>query len=177
VTVDTLGGELSLESTPYVGTCFTLCIPLSISILDVFSLECGHQIFVVPLSSVDEIVELRSAQIVHAPAPVKRTAPVAVLRQRGHEVPLVSLSALFQLEHAPAASSAIVVRRGAERFAFAVDKLLTQQEVVVRPLEDPLVKVHGITGTTDLGDGLPTLVLDLMSLAGRAGAFHQGAAP
>ena len=45
--------------------------------------------------------------------------------------------------------------------------MLGQQEVVVRPLEDPLVKVAGISGTTDLGDGRPTLVLDLAALGGR----------
>ena len=43
--------------------------------------------------------------------------------------------------------------------------MLGQQEVVVRPLEDPLVKQPGIAGSTDLGDGQPTLVLDLFSLS------------
>jgi two-component system, chemotaxis family, sensor kinase CheA len=57
-----------------------------------------------------------------------------------------------------------VVRRGGESIAFAVDRMVAQQEVVVRPLEDPLVAVPGVTGATDLGDGRPTLVLDLVSL-------------
>jgi two-component system chemotaxis sensor kinase CheA len=35
---------------------------------------------------------------------------------------------------------------------------------VIRPLEDPLVQRAGITGSTDLGDGRPTLVLDLVAL-------------
>ena len=59
------------------------------------------------------------------------------------------------------------MRRNGEPFAFAVDRMLGQQEVVVRPLEDPLVRVHGISGTTDLGDGRPTLVLDLAALGGK----------
>jgi len=50
-------------------------------------------------------------------------------------------------------------------FAFAVDRMLGQQEVVVRPLEDPLVRVPGVSGSTDLGDGKPTLVLDLVALS------------
>ena len=50
--------------------------------------------------------------------------------------------------------------------------MLGQQEVVVRPLEDVLVRVPGVTGSTDLGDGRPTLVLDLLSLAATLG---QGA--
>jgi two-component system chemotaxis sensor kinase CheA len=40
----------------------------------------------------------------------------------------------------------------------------------VRPIEDPLVRVPGITGATDLGDGRPTLVLDLPALSARLGA-------
>ncbi|HTU62476.1 MAG TPA: ATP-binding protein, partial [Polyangiales bacterium] len=94
VTVETLGGELSMESVRGRGTCFTLRIPLSISILDVLSLRCAAQTFVVPLSVVEEIVELDDVQIVAAPAPVKRRAPISMLRRRGQEIPLVALSAL-----------------------------------------------------------------------------------
>ena len=42
--------------------------------------------------------------------------------------------------------------------------MLGQQEVVVRPLNDPLVRSPGISGATDLGDGRLTLVLDLVAL-------------
>ena len=48
--------------------------------------------------------------------------------------------------------------------AFGVDRMLGQQEVVVRPLDDDLVRVPGVAGATDLGDGRPTLVLDLVGL-------------
>jgi two-component system chemotaxis sensor kinase CheA len=59
-----------------------------------------------------------------------------------------------------------VVRRNGEPFAFIVDRMMGQQEIVVRPLEDPLVRVTGVPGVTDLGDGRPTLVLDLLALSG-----------
>jgi two-component system, chemotaxis family, sensor kinase CheA len=65
------------------------------------------------------------------------------------------------------------VRRQGEPFAFAIDRMFGQQEVVVRPLEDPLVKVVGVSGATDLGDGRPTLVLDLLGLAGDSGRSLQ----
>ena len=60
---------------------------------------------------------------------------------------------------------------------FAVDRMLGQQEVVVRPIEDALVRVHGVSGTTDLGDGRPTLVLDLAALSARLVAAAAEAAP
>ena len=58
----------------------------------------------------------------------------------------------------------MVVRRNGEVIAFAVDRVIGRQEVVVRPIDDPLVAVPGIAGATDLGDGRPTLVLDLNEL-------------
>ena len=53
--------------------------------------------------------------------------------------------------------------------------MLGQQEIVVRPLEDPLVKVTGVSGVTDLGDGKPTLVLDLLALSGALGGADGSA--
>ena len=63
------------------------------------------------------------------------------------------------------AKKALLVRRGAEVVAFSVDRMLGSQEVVVRPLVDPLSRAAGVAGSTDLGDGRPTLVLDLGELA------------
>jgi two-component system chemotaxis sensor kinase CheA len=120
---------------------------------------------------VDEIIELDPSQIVLPPAPPgtlsARRAPVQMIERRGEAVPLLSLAGLFELKSTGAmASKALVIRHSEQRFAFAVDRMLGQQEVVVRPLEDPLVNVTGVAGTTDLGDGKPTLVLDLAALLG-----------
>ncbi len=57
-----------------------------------------------------------------------------------------------------------MVRRNGEPIAFAVDRMLGRQEVVVRPIKDVLAQAPGVAGATDLGDGRPTLVLDLVEL-------------
>jgi two-component system chemotaxis sensor kinase CheA len=87
-----------------------------------------------------------------------------LVRHRGRVVPLLSLAHVFELERSLTENTALIVRRGDEAVAFAVDRMLGQQEVVVRPLNDILVKVPGVSGATDLGDGQPTLVLDLFQL-------------
>ena len=166
-TVEELGGQLQMRSSPGQGTTFTLAVPLTITILDAFSFRCGAQPFVVPVSSVEEIVEIEPAQVTRAPSG-KGRAPLRMLDRRGSAIPLVSLERVFHLEAIPGElRKAIVVRRNGQPFGFEVDQMLGHQEVVVRPLEDPLVKQPGIVGSTDLGDGLPTLVLDLVSLCGR----------
>ena len=166
-TVEELGGQLAMRSAPGQGTSFTLTVPLSITIVDAFSFRCGAQPFVVPVSSVEEIVEVDAAHITRAPSG-KGRAPLRMLDRRGTAIPLVSLERVFHLESSAVnMPKAIVVRRNGQPFGFEIDQMLGHQEVVVRPLEDPLVKQPGIVGSTDLGDGLPTLVLDLVSLCGR----------
>jgi two-component system chemotaxis sensor kinase CheA len=140
-----------------------LMVPLSISVVDAFSFVCGGQRFVTPVVTVDEIIEIDPREVVEGIAlPGQR--PVRLVRRRGRAVPLLSLANLFAMQPSGGEGKALIVRRGDDTMAFAVERMLGQQEVVVRPLNDSLIKVPGVAGATDLGDGQPTLVLDLLSL-------------
>jgi two-component system chemotaxis sensor kinase CheA len=159
-----LGGELAISTTPGEGTAFTLRVPLTIALVEVFSFVCGRQTFVVPVSSVEEIFELRPGQDVQPPAAAGAISPVRLAERRGQAIPLRSLGGALALEGGADARKAIVVRRQGSPVGFTVDRMLGRHEVVVRPVDDPLVKIRGIAGSTDLGDGRPTLVLDLCAL-------------
>jgi two-component system, chemotaxis family, sensor kinase CheA len=168
IATDTLGGSLTLRTTLHRGSAFTLRIPLSISIIDTFAFACGEQPFVVPVSMVEEIIALDTVNIVTPPAPAG-SASVRMIERRGRSMPLVSLASLFAVDQAPLSTQkALIVGGSHATFAFAVDRMLGQREVVVRPLDDVLVKVAGVSGSTDLGDGKPTLVLDLIGLIPKA---------
>jgi len=163
-----LRGQLSLDTQEGRGTAFTLCVPLSLKIVDAFSLSCAGQRFVVPVTSVDDIVEIDASDMVIPPAPGKAHA-LRMLRRGETQMPLVSLSLALEMPPLQVARpKAIVVNRAGQKVAFEVDQLHGQHEVVVRPLEDPLVTIFGIAGSTDLGDGKPVLVLDLVALGTRA---------
>ncbi len=168
IVVRQLGGELDLMSTGSEGTTFRLRIPLTVAIVDAFTVQCGGERFAVPVAIVEEIVEVDPARIVRGPPSGGR--PMAMIVRRGEAVPLVHLTHALgrPLDTAAEASAlhALVVRSGADMIAFRLDRVLAQQEAVVRPLIDPLVQVIGIAGSTDLGDGRATLVLDLVSIAG-----------
>ncbi len=167
VVVDQLGGQLLLSTTIGVGTTFSLVVPLTIAIVDAFTAQCGGERFVVPVSMVEEIVEIDPTRVVSAPVSTAAgAAQLGMFERRGEAVPLFDLAAVLQTSRGEGPpGKGLVVRRAGQPVAFAIHRVLSQQEVVVRPLADPLVNVPGVTGATDLGDGRPTLVLDLVALA------------
>ncbi|WP_044197673.1 chemotaxis protein CheA [Hyalangium minutum] len=168
IIVEQLGGELRLETAPGKGTTFSLCVPLTITIVDAFVFECAALRYAVPVSGVEEIIEVDTSRLVHPPG---RAGGMAMLERRGQAVPLLSLERLLRRDggREGPGPKAFVVRQRGMPLAIAVDRLLGQQEIVLRPLEDPLVRVPGVAGATDLGDGQPTLVLDLPALSAARG--------
>jgi two-component system chemotaxis sensor kinase CheA len=170
IVVDQLGGKLQLWTVPDQGTRFTLTVPLSVTVLEAFSFVCSERTFVIPVSAVEALAEIDPQSVSAAPNPGARASAVRLFKHRGASVPLFALGSLLGLTpEARSSSKAILLRRESELFAFEVDRMLGQQEIVVRPLTDPLVTVEGVTGSTDLGDGRPTLMLDPLLLMQRAG--------
>lgn len=171
IVVADLGGELSMSTEIGKGTTFALEVPLTIAIIDVFSFECGNQAFVVPVASIEEIFEL--GDLAHSEGPTaKGRMPISMIERRGSTVSVVQLGALLRIA-AASARKALVVRRNGELLAFAVDRMLGRHEVVVRPIEDVLARAPGIAGATDLGDGRPTLLLDLIELGAGIASWRE----
>jgi two-component system chemotaxis sensor kinase CheA len=164
ILVDQLGGELRLDTQPGAGTTFTLRVPLTITIVEAFVFECAALRYAVAVSSVEEIIEVEPNRLIRPPG--QANGGVTMVERRGQAIPLVPLERLLKRDTGTGqlAPKALIVRQRGTPVAFGVDRLMGQQEIVLRPLEDPLVRVPGVAGATDLGDGLPTLVLDLPGL-------------
>ena len=161
-TVERLGGELVLETVPGRGTTFIVRVPLTVAIVDAFTVRCRGDRFAVPVAAVEEIIELgRLVPPTHPGGP-------RLLARRGETVPVVDLGDALTLPKVAGSTAphALLVRpnRG-EILGYAVERVLGQQEIVVRPLVDPLVASPAISGSTDLGDGRATIVLDLLGLS------------
>jgi two-component system chemotaxis sensor kinase CheA len=158
-----LGGRLVLDTAPGEGTRFLLELPLTLAITDAIVASVGGQQFALPQSAVREVVEIERAE-------VRELENHEIVPYRGGVLPIVRLSTLFGLAAQPGrALHVFVIGAGLAAIGLAVDRIHTQREIVVRPIVDPLIKVAGVTGATDLGDGRVVLILDPVRVAREAG--------
>jgi two-component system chemotaxis sensor kinase CheA len=161
--VEHVGGTLELESTPGQGTRFLLSLPLTVAVLSLLLLEVGEERFGVPVSKVAGVVEA-------SPAQLPRSRGVPLLNFGGLLIPVHALGELLQLPERrgfPQQLSPVpflVVETDEGRVALAVDKLLGQEDVVVKALAQPLDRVAGLSGVTILGNGRPVFILDVPRL-------------
>ncbi|HZA36092.1 MAG TPA: chemotaxis protein CheW, partial [Vicinamibacterales bacterium] len=165
-TIQQLNGAITLDSQPGRGTRFSIELPLTLSITEAMIATVGDRTFAVPQGAVREVIEIE-------PRRIRRIENHEIVAYRGGTLPVVRLSRLFGLaEHARPIAHAFVVGSGAEAVAIAVDRIAGQREIVVRPTTDPMLKVDGVAGATDLGDGRVVLILNMSALAraGRGGA-------
>jgi len=161
-TIQELGGTISVETEAGRGTTFRITLPLTLAITDaLIVMTSGHR-FAVPQSAVREVMEIDEAT-------VHRLEHNELVPYRGASLPLLRLSALFGLPAVRGARShACVIGTAHDAVALGVDRILGQREIVVRSMSDALLKVDGISGATELGDGRVVLILDALTLGRQA---------
>jgi two-component system chemotaxis sensor kinase CheA len=160
--MERLNGFIDAETMPGAGTRFTMQLPLTLAIISSLMVSVGGHIYAVPAGSVVESLKFR-------PEEITRMNGRETLRLRDRIVPLVRLAHVFGHEDRalPGRGYAVVLGRGERRLALAVDRLLGQQEIVIKAL-DPLVSTAGVglAGATIMGDGRVVLILDIASFFG-----------
>lgn len=165
-TIELLGGTMRLSTVEGKGTKFIVRVPVSVTIIDVLSFESGGQVFVAPVAMIEEIVEVDPKQLPKSPNLMKSGPQPRLLNRRGETIPYVVLESILKNQSdSKVPTKALVVNPHGGLVAFGVDRMLGQQEVVIRAIDDKLVRAKGMNGAADLGDGHPTLVLDLISLS------------
>jgi two-component system chemotaxis sensor kinase CheA len=154
--VENLGGKVSIRSSPGKGSRFTLELPLSVAMANLLLVQVGGELYGLPMSRVVVTTEYdlsaRGGEGFEAKS-------LAVM---GQLVRAYSLAKLFGLPSLapPGPRPFAVLEVDGLTFAVSVDRLVGQEEAVLRPLFPPLDRIRGIAGTTVLGNGRPLLVLD-----------------
>jgi two-component system chemotaxis sensor kinase CheA len=170
--VELLRGAIAVDSEPGVGTTVSIRLPLTLAIIDGFSVGVGEETYIVPLDAVVECIEL--------PREVgDRSAGAGILDVRGAALPFLRLRELFGLPGgAPGRENVVVVRQEGELngglAGIAVDALHGRSQTVIKPLGQMFRGVPGIAGSTILGSGRIALILDVPALLREAVARHAG---
>jgi two-component system chemotaxis sensor kinase CheA len=158
-TVERLSGSMTLESEPGNGTRFRIQLPLTLAIADALIGRVGTESFAVPQSGVREAIEVVATD-------VRTIEGHEIVPYRQGSLPIVRLAQLFDISgEPPPRFHVFVISTGTSALGLAVDRIVGQREIVVRTIADPLVRVEGISGATDLGDGKVVLIIDPTALA------------
>lgn len=159
--IESLGGNVSVDSVRGQGTTFLIQLPLTLSIISAMLVQVQNEKYAVPLSSIIETAVFRKDQIMMAHRQ-------KVIDFRGRVVPLVSLQEIFQIPDNGADKddevAVVIVRKGEKMAGLVVDSFIGQQEIVLKSLGKYLVNVFAISGATILGDGQVALIIDCNAL-------------
>ncbi|HEY8207856.1 MAG TPA: chemotaxis protein CheA [Myxococcaceae bacterium] len=153
-----LSGLIDVTSSAREGTTFTITLPVTLAIIRALVVSVSRRTYAVPLNSVLEIVSVLPSEL----RTVERREMILV---RGHTIPFARLSRIFGHGERPLPRLfAVVVGLAHHRVALAVDELVGQQDIVIKPLGPRLSHVRGFAGATDLGNRQTVLVLDVGAL-------------
>lgn len=158
--IESLNGEIYIDSTPGKGTKFRIKLPLTLAIIQALMVAVQEEIYAIPLSSVDETTMITKEDI-------KMIQNQEVIMLRGNVLPLFRLTELLEVSgetNDEGDMYVVVVRKADRQIGLVLDTLIGQQEIVIKSLGRLLAGIPGIAGAIVAGDGNVRLILDITTL-------------
>jgi two-component system, chemotaxis family, sensor kinase CheA len=154
--LDNLKGSIEIETEAGRGTTFRLIVPLTLASIQALLFHVAGRLYAVPIASVVEITRINEEEI-------HRVDDHEVFQLRQQVLTLVRLERLENLQAAERSKRVfvVVIGAGSRRFGLAVDKLMGEEELVIKALEDQLVTSPLVSGASILGDGTIVLILNI----------------
>jgi two-component system chemotaxis sensor kinase CheA len=160
--IQSLGGNIEIISEYGKGTTISIHLPLTLAIIDGQSVAVGDEIYIVPLVSIKESINITENML------NKIAGKNETFRLRDQYIPVLRMHELFNVPPGsktnPGEGVIVVVERQGILCGLFVDELLGPQQVVVKSLETNYRRVQGVSGATILGDGSVALILDIPGL-------------
>lgn len=154
-----VSGVLDIESTLGQGSVMSLKIPLTLAIINGIVVETGGASFVVEIGVIKEFVRVKEDMMIHEPNGEE------YIMIRGECFPMLRLGEWYGMETEDYRQSVedgmmLIIEVEDRKVCLLVDRLIGEQEIVVKPIPSYVKKVKGLSGCTQLGDGSIALILD-----------------
>ncbi|MFW6383683.1 MAG: chemotaxis protein CheA, partial [Nanoarchaeota archaeon] len=157
--IKNLGGNVKLDSELGKGTKIKLQLPLTLAIVNSLIVLIDDSKYALPLSTIERTVKIKKKDIktIHG-------NPVFLLMNE--DVPLICLSELLHGNPPKDIDTytVIVVDKEDSKIGLVVDNILTQQQVLIKSLDEMVKGIKGLGGATILGDGKVAMIIDVATL-------------
>ncbi len=160
-TMDSLGGEVNVKSEKNEGTSIRLTLPPSVAIVQAFLIKVRGGTYALPLEDVVETAQVD-------PENIEKIKGDDFMRIRENYLPLIYLPNEFEdidtkkiKENEEKLTVSIISKEG-KTAGLVIDEVLTEKEIVIKPLPEHLQGLGGFMGATILGDGTIAMILDTL---------------
>jgi len=156
-TIENMRGSIDLSTVPGHGTSVVLRLPLTLAIIDGLLIRVDEGRYIIPLSAVEECVELTAED--------ERSTGRSFLNVRGNLVPFLRLREILETPNAPEQhQKTIIISTGETRVGLVADQIIGNHQTVIKSLSKLHSDVAIFSGATILGDGTAALILDVAQL-------------
>ena len=154
--IEAQNGSITIDSAPGIGAAFVIRLPLPLAVTSVVIVDCGRQAYAIPRKHARQIVEVEGTEL------------PATIEVSGIAYPLVTMPGHHAVSptNPGEPKNAVIVRASEREFALLVDGIRGTEEVVIKPLGQPLDRIKGILGAAILGSGDLVPILDLSVVVG-----------
>ena len=161
-TIESLRGTIDVANNPGAGAVITLNIPLTLAIIEGLLVRVGRGSYVLPLSAVEECIEL-------SPKEDLRSNGRSLVTLRDKVVPFLRLREMFACTTpADPFQKMVVVSSGDTRVGLVVDQIFGNHQTVIKSMSPFHRRAAAFAGATILGDGGVALILDIGHLLAAA---------
>ncbi len=171
--IEELGGAIEVSSTPGEGCKFKIRLPLTLAILDGQMIRVEDQIYIIPLQSIVESIQIQSQNLYQV------AGATEVYHYRGNYIPVIRLGQVLGLASHDSIEEKeeaniidqrhdgllVIIDVNGENVGLCVDDIIGQQQVVIKSLENNYRHVRGLAGATVLGDGSVAMIIDVYDIS------------